>query len=86
MTRAFNFLGREDLTTLFIATYVSEVSPPQINLRLRGDYQKLLLFPENTIIQIEIQGAILSHIDVEGGLRAISEAEGVNIADGLIPR
>ena len=86
MKRAFNFLGREDLTTLFIATYVSEVSPPKINLRLRGDHQKLLHFPENTIIQIEIQGAILSHIDVEGGLRAISEAEAVNIADSLIPR
>lgn len=86
MKRSFNFLGREDLTTIFVATYVQEMSPPQINLRLRGDSQRLAHFPENTIVQIEIRGAIISHVDVDGGLAAVTEVGGVNISDSLIPR
>ena len=71
MKRAFNFLGREDLTTLFVATYVEGQVPPQLNLKLRGDPQALTGYPKDTVVQLEILGGIISHVDVEGGITAV---------------
>jgi hypothetical protein len=85
MKRAFNFLGREDLTTLFVATYVEGQVPPQLNLKLRGDPQALAGYPKDTVVQLEILGGIISHVDVEGGIAAVKKPEGVVISDATIP-
>jgi hypothetical protein len=86
MKRAFNFLGREDLTTLFVATYVPDQVPPQLNLRLRDDPRKLASYPRDTVVQLEIHGGIISHVDIDGGLAALVNVDGVNVSDGAIPR
>ena len=85
MKRAFNFLGREDLTTLFVATYIEGQVPPQLNLKLRGDPRDLAGYPADTVVQLEILGGIISHIDVDGGISAISKSEGVLVSDTNIP-
>ncbi len=86
MKRAFNFLGRDDLTTLFVATYVAGHVPTQVNLKLRGDPRRLAVYPASTVIQLEIHGGIISHVDVEGGVAALLNPDGVLISDGAIPR
>jgi len=86
MKKEFNFLGRDDLTTLFIATYIPDQVPPRLNIKLRGDPRKLSQYTPDTVVQLEILGGIISHIDVEGGLAAIMNPDGVLISDGSIPR
>ena len=86
MKRAFNFLGREDLTTLFLATYVEGQVPPQLNLKLRGNPEKLADYPADTVVQLEVLGGIISHVDVDGGISAVTRPEGVLVSDATIPR
>lgn len=86
MKRAFNFLGREDLTTLFVATYVEGQLPPQLNLKLRGNPDILAGYPADTVLQLEVLGGIISHIDLEGGISAVTRPEGILVSDATIPR